>query len=438
VCRELLKKSNSSWLPDTLRLGENSVQIDMPLEKYDVVVVGGGLVGASFACALAASLTGESRSILVIEAAPLGDGTATQPSFDARSTALSYGSRKFFESMGLWQELQKSATPILDIEISDRGHLGGAHLSHAEQGVDALGYVVENRSIGALLSDQLRTNQNIQLLAPARVEAVTPLQEGMQLRVSDDAATNEINADLVVLADGGRSPVCKQLGIARTSEAYAQEAIIANISLDRPHRNIAFERFTDSGPLAVLPLADLDGQSRCSLVWTLRSEQAASYMAMGETELIALLQECLGRRAGRITHIGERFSYPLSLSRTREQIRPGLALLGNVAHTLHPVAGQGLNLALRDAAALVAVLQKAFAAGDAPGQLKVLQQYIELQNLDQERTILFTDQLVKLFSSNSVLKSLIRKFGLMAIDLLPGMRREFSAHAMGLGRISSG
>ncbi|MFP6825404.1 MAG: 2-octaprenyl-6-methoxyphenyl hydroxylase [Pseudohongiellaceae bacterium] len=431
------------------------MRIQLPNKYYDVVVVGGGMVGASFACALRRELnkaTDKHRkknkpnderkkdsaeiSILVVEAVDQanspGQASITQPSFDTRSTALSYGSSQILEALGLWQQLSDTTCPIKEIHVSDRGRIGTTRLHHEDHQVDALGYVVENRELGVVLNTVMESATSIHLFCPASISAIKATAAGMDLVVKSDSLEHSISTSLVVLADGGRSPICEQLGIEQQVQDYEQHALIANIGFEKMHRNIAFERFTDTGPLAILPLKSLGKLNRASLVWTLTAQQSAEYMVMAEEELLEILQERFGNRLGKLLHIGEKFCYPLRLSVAREQLRPGLVLLGNVAHTLHPVAGQGLNLALRDVAALASTLRGAVADGADLGSMDVLQQYICKQEFDQKRTIMFTDTITRLFSSNSQGKILARKFGLITIDLMPSIKQGFAEQAMGL------
>lgn len=409
------------------------MQIRQPKKSYDLVVVGGGMVGASFACALSHAVNNSSLSILVVEAVAPRGGSVDQPSFDARSTALSYGSSQIFAAMGLWPELSEVVTAIKEIHISDRGRFGSAQLSHQDHKLEALGYVFENRKLGVVLNTTMEASENIELLCPAAITAIEPTAHGMTLEIDDESGTCSVDTSLVVLADGGRSPICKQLGIERNVEDYKQHALIANIAFEKPHNNIAYERFTDEGPLAILPLESIDNQNRGSLVWTLDEKQVETIMALGDEDLLQQLQQRFGNRLGKILQIGEKFSYPLSLSIAREQIRPGLVLLGNVAHTLHPVAGQGLNLALRDIEVLVESLKQAFQAQIPLGDMQVLQGYIEQQQFDQDKTITFTDNVTRLFSSNSRARVWARKAGLLSIELAPTLKRGFAEHAMGIG-----
>ena len=408
------------------------MQISNPDKFYDLVVVGAGMVGASFCCALENLLGENPISVLVIEAIPPSNDLAKQSSFDARSTALSFGSRKIFEEFAVWQELGAAVCAIDEIQVSDRGRLGGVSLSAQEQKVDALGYVVENKRLGEVLNARLLGSDKINLLSPAAVSSIKATEEGMQLRLQHGDSDAIVDTSLVVLADGGKSPVCEQLGISQSIERYDQHALIANIVFEKLHSNIAYERFTDTGPLAILPLQAIDGMNRGSLVWTLSVEQAAEFRGMNEEQLLSLLQERFGFKLGKITNIGERFVYPLSLSLAKEQVRPGLALLGNVAHTLHPVDGQGLNLALRDARVLVDVLGKAMQQGVALGDMSMLLEYVARQEADQALTTQFTHNITKLFSSNNDAKVWLRKFGLLAIELSPRVRHGLAERAMGL------
>ena len=410
------------------------MQISKPDNFYDLVVVGGGMVGASFCCALEQALGETPLSILVIEAISPNANSAKQSSFDARSTALSFGSRKFLEGIGLWQALDDAVSAIHEIQVSDRGRLGCVEINRDEQGVEALGYVVENKRLGQVLDARLNESGKINLLCPALVSSVKATEKGMLLGLNHGDTETSVDASLVVLADGGKSPVCEQLGIEQSIERYDQHALIANIVLEKPHQHVAFERFTDTGPLAVLPLQLIDGKNRGSLVWTLSVEQAAQYREMNEEKLLPLLQERFGYKLGKILEIGETFVYPLSLSIAKEQVRPGLALLGNVAHSLHPVAGQGLNLALRDTRALVDVLINAKQRGLGLGEMNVLLEYVARQQADQATTTQFTHNITKLFSSNNEAKVWLRKFGLVALELLPTLRRSLAERAMGLSK----
>jgi len=405
------------------------MDIKTPESHYDVVVIGGGMVGCSFA-GLLEQASGGTRSILVLDATTFDSGK--QPGFDDRSTALSWNSRQILESAGLWGGMAGQLTAIRKVEISDRGRFGMASLDCAELDTEALGYVAENRTLGAVLSAAITASSSISRLAPALIDNLEPVAHGMRLVVSADESQHELNADLVVLAEGGRSPICGRLGIEQKQEKYGQQALIANIGFDRQHNNIAYERFTEAGPLAVLPLSPFAGSQRAALVWTISEIELDRYRSMSDSRVLQQLQQEFGHRLGQLQTIGERSYFPLILSVASEQVRPGLVLLGNVAHTLHPVAGQGFNLALRDAKELAMTLAQGAAEGVLMGDLRLLQTYLDRRSFDQRKSINFTDKINRLFSSSAQARVILRKTGLLSIDLLPPIRRDFARQAMGL------
>lgn len=405
-------------------------------QHYDIAIIGGGMVGASFALALAQMQKHSSRklTILVVESIMQSQNTDQSADFDARTTALSYGSRKIYQRLGLWENLLATVVPIKKIHVSDRGHFGATRIDAESLSVDALGYVAENRQLGIVLHQALEDSDAIEFLCPAKITRIIPQASGMELRLSsrDGSSSRQISSDLVVLADGGKSALCEQLGIVNAVTRYEQTALITNIAFTHAHDNVAYERFTDSGPLAVLPLATVQNEHRGALIWTLPQEQADHVLGLEEQAFLNLLQQRFGRRLGRITKAGKRVAYPLNLSVAREQIRPGLVLLGNVAHTLHPVAGQGLNLALRDAQALAEVIIAAVESGKSPGSMAVLQRFVDQQQNDQSNTINFSHYITRLFSNNNPALVWARKSGLFSIDLVPVIKTAFTRQAMGL------
>lgn len=420
--------------------------------RYDVVIIGGGMVGASLACALMPAIREHGLKVAMIESFALperADEVLYQPSYDDRSTAVSYGSRCLLQQLGVWQRLSLHATPIEHIHVSDKGYFGKARLHAEEHGIEALGYVVENAWLGRVLLQQVRESAAIDCISPASVSAITTVvdsdgQSHQCLTVEGDEGAQQIETRLAVVADGGRSQVCQQLGIASQQTAYQQCAIIANVSAEKPHQNVAYERFTEQGPIALLPLHEdkTSRQNRSALVFTVANNDVESVLAMDDSAFLAELQSRFGYRLGRFTSIGQRESYPLSLQRSSEQVRPGIVVIGNAAHTLHPVAGQGFNLALRGLMTLAKHLQQGLVAGKSPGSLQVLQAYVAEQQADQDRTILFTDQLLKLFGNSSPMVGHARGCGLLALDLFRPARHAFASQAMGLGdrlpRVSTG
>jgi 2-octaprenyl-6-methoxyphenol hydroxylase len=388
--------------------------------RVDIAIVGGGLVGASLALALQAGARARGWRISLIEPFPPGEGY--QPSYDARSSALSFGSRRIYERLGVWESISQRCEPITRIHVSDRGRFGAARLSAEEEGVPALGYVVENAWIGQSLWRAL-DNDVIHWRSPGEVVQADADADGYSLTLGDNST---LHTSLVILADGGRSSLRDQLGIQVKRTPYDQHALIANVSTAQPHGGQAFERFSEHGPMALLPLQE----NRSALVWTRLPDDARHLLACSEREFLSRLQEAFGYRLGAFTHVGSRFLYPLELVESSEQIRPHLVVLGNAAHSLHPVAGQGFNLSLRDTQALADVLL----GSDAPlGDLSTLQQYEALQKNDQRLTVGFSHHLTALFTRRESAVIAGRNLGLLGLDLLPSAKRWFARQAMGLG-----
>lgn len=404
--------------------------------EYDVVIVGGGMVGASLACALLPVAAELKLKIAVVEAQPMPKaGTPEyQPSYDARSTALAYGVRAAFERMGIWTTLARHLTPIRHIHVSDRGHFGAARLDADTEQVPALGYVVENHWLGQVLLSQLQQHGQpwIDFLCPAEVASLENRADGslVKLRIGDEE--HLVGCQLVVVADGGRSELREKLGIGYRQSSYEQHALVANVSLDRPHRDIAYERFTDTGPIALLPGSDLEGMARCGLVWTLPEEEIDEVLALDEAEFLALLQQRFGYRAGRFVRVGERYHYPLKLILAEEQVRAGLVVLGNAAHALHPIAGQGFNLAFRGVTALADLIIERHRTGLPLGSLDALQKLESDRRSDQFRTIQFSDRTMKLFTSRQPGLALVRDLGLQLLDACPLGKTLLARAAMGL------
>lgn len=403
---------------------------------YDVVVAGGGMVGISFALALDTLGNGALR-ILVVESFAIPDaqpGAAPtyRPSFDARATALSYGSRRIFENIGVWPQLSAHVTAIDNIHVSERGRFGSATLETARRGWPALGYVVENAWLGNVLLNILRQRPAIELASPATVVACQPGAMHATVELDSNGARSTVATRLLAIADGAGSNLRTRLGIGSTAHDYRRQAIIANIGCSRAHGGWAYERFTDWGPMALLPLGDDErAQPRMALVWTMEEERAAALLAASDTEFLAALQHRFGHRQGRFTRVGERGSYDLKLVAADEQIRRQLVLIGNAAHSLHPVAGQGFNLALRDVLRLAHVLADATANDIAIGELAVLQRYAQRQAGDQRKTILFSDRVTALFEHPNAVAGALRRLGLSALDLSAEGKNYFIDHSAG-------
>ena len=396
----------------------------------DVAICGGGLVGASLALALAQL----NLRVALLEAVPFG--AVDQPSFDDRSTALSNGSRRIFEALGVWPLIEREATAIRRIHVSDQGRFGFTRIDAKEQGLSALGYVVINRVMGAALWHRLNAEPAITVLAPAKVQSMQLQQHGQSIECElSDASTRVVEAKLAIAADGARSTLRQSAGIGASSWDYEQVALVSNVLSQHFHNHVAYERFTPAGPLALLPITE----GRLGLVWTFRPETAKEMTALSDAEFLARLQDTFGFRLGRFTRVGARQLYPLSLTRSDEYIAERLAIVGNAAQTLHPIAGQGFNLGLRDAVSLAEVLADGRAQAGADfdaGDGMWLQRYREWRIADRTNIVRFTDGLVRLFSQPLGPIKLLRDAGMLALDLMPAAKDGLSQLSLGAaGRV---
>ncbi|MGM0983154.1 MAG: 2-octaprenyl-6-methoxyphenyl hydroxylase [Pseudomonadota bacterium] len=396
--------------------------------RVDIAIIGGGLVGASLGCALAALVERAGLKVAVIEAAPLQLQRTEpwQPSFDARASAIAGGSARHFATLGVWDTMAEMATPIRTIHVSERGRLGVTRLRAEELGVEALGHVIPNAWMGRVLHGRL-SELPLAWHCPARVETIEPIAQGHRLQLSDGS---ELEAGLTVLADGGRSGLKERLGIESQERPYDQVALIASVDASRPHGGVAYERFTPAGPIALLPLR---GQAM-ELVWTHERGQEERRLGLSDGDFLAELQQAFGDRLGHFRRVGRRHTYPLSLITARETMRPGLAVLGNAAHALHPVAGQGFNLALRGVMDLVVAIEAGIERGYNPGSTAVLQDFEARRDIDRDSVIRFSDGLIRLFGLDLPLLSPARGAGLVGLNLVGPLRRGLARRAMGLQR----
>jgi 2-octaprenyl-6-methoxyphenol hydroxylase len=391
------------------------------VNRFDIAVIGGGMVGASFALALAES----GRSVVLVES--VAPDSQAQPSFDERTTALGNASRRIFQSLGIWNRIAPYSAAIRVIHVSDAGRFGFARLDAAEQGIDAFGYVAPNRVIGTALWRGLESARpRIELRAPARPEDLEINADGIEFTLATPNGAERVHARLVVAADGAESKVRAAAGIAASVEDYGQVALVSNVSADRPQQGIAFERFTEAGPLAVLPLHD----GSYTMVWALSPEAAERALALDEREFMRELQHHFGWRAGRFLRVGRRVAYPLKLSRAMSATAPRTVLIGNASQALHPVAGQGFNLGLRDAAALAELL-----ASDAadPGSADLLARFAAWRAADRRGVVRFTDGLVKLFGDRRPHVRAARDLGLLLFDIVPPVKSALARVSAGFG-----
>ncbi len=401
-----------------------------PQTDVDLAIVGGGMVGASLAVALA----GTALRVALIEAAD--PAASSQPSFDDRTTALGNSSRSILESLGLWARIAPEAAPIRTIHVSDAGRFGVARLVAANQGLEAFGYVVSNRVIGAALREALKLQGNLQLLMPAVAGEIRVDSVGVEIDYAyraDAEQRRRLRARLVIAADGAGSSLRAQLGLGAAVVDYGQTAVIANLGADQPASGTAFERFTESGPIALLPLFD----GSYGVVWAMQPALAEQALSWEQPRFLASLQQAFGWRAGRFTRVGRRSAYPLALTRAEAVHAPRALLIGNAAQALHPVAGQGFNLGLRDAAVLAETLAQSMGTDGDIGSEAVLVRFAAARAADRRGVTQFTDSLVRLFGDSRPGVATLRNLGLLAFDLAPPVKAALSRVSWGFaGRAS--
>jgi 2-octaprenyl-6-methoxyphenol hydroxylase len=386
------------------------------VEEFDIAIIGGGMVGASLALALAAA---GRRSVLIEGVSP---DSRTHHSFDDRTTALGNASRRILQALDVWDGIADQCGVIRAIHVSDAGQLAFARLNAPEQGIEAFGYVVPNRALGAALWQKIRHTPAISVRVPATVANVGTTAEGVTLTLADASV---LRARLAVAADGAQSAVRRDAGITATEADYGQVAIVANVASDVPHDGTAYERFTDAGPLALLPLRD----GSYTVVWARTPATAAATLDATDDAFLNLLQQHFGWRAGKFVRAGHRASYPLKLTRADAAVAGRTVLIGNAAQSLHPVAGQGFNLALRDVAALAELLAP---EGD-PGAAALLQRFAEDRALDRRGVTRFTDGLIRVFGDTRPPVRILRDAGLLLFDLLPPAKSALARVSLGFG-----
>ena len=396
---------------------------DQVTTDYDIIIAGGGMIGTSLGLALAPL----NLKVAVVEA--IARGAEQQPSFDDRSTALSRSSQRMFEAMGLWPEIVAASTPIKSIHVSDKGRFGFSHIDAHEQKVEALGYVVINRVLGQVLQKNLARPGNPDMICPGEITAVTLDDDQAEVTVAENAQTRILTCKLLVAADGANSAVREMIGISSTRVDYDQWAVIGNLLPEKQPANRAFERFTEAGPVAMLPVAD----DRAAFVWMQSPGRAQEILELSDNAFTAQLQDAFGLRLGRFSKVGKRAAYPLALSKANGLISRRSVVVGNAAHGLHPVAAQGFNLGMRDVAALCDCIADSIVDGrDDVGCASIIEEYAEWRKKDQSKLVRFTDGIVHLFGASSPPLRTLRNLGMLGFDLIPGVRKVFAKHTMGL------
>ena len=401
----------------------------------DAIVVGGGMVGGALALALA----GGGLEVALVDRTP--PEALAAAAHDGRSSAIAYASQKLLAQIGLWREVAHAAEPIRDIRVSDGASLLFLHYRHREPDGPAdgapMGWIVANDAIRSGLAALLAAAAGIRVVAPARAQRLMPGEPGDPLAGLALEDGRVLRAPLIVAADGTESRLRTQARIAATQWRYPQDGIVCTMAHELPHDGIAHERFLPAGPFAVLPMTDApDGTHRSSIVWTERARHAPAMMRLSDAAFGAELQRRFGDWYGAVRATGGRWRYPLRLLHADRYVAPRFALVGDAAHTIHPIAGQGLNLGLRDVAALAEAVVDDRRLGLDHGGLATLQRYERWRRPDNVTLMAVTDGLNRLFSNDIGPVRLARDLGLAAVDRMPGLKRLFMQHAMGtVGRL---
>ncbi|HCG6122676.1 TPA: 2-octaprenyl-6-methoxyphenyl hydroxylase [Vibrio parahaemolyticus] len=389
------------------------------MKQYDVVIAGGAMAGATLALAIETLSQGALR-VAVVE--PFKAQSDQHPGFDSRSIALSYGTVNLLRHLELWSAIEPFSTPIEHIHVSDRSHAGMTDITKHDVGVEALGYVVELADVGRVYQELLTHSTAIDLYCPDSAKHITRTQENVTIEL---ASGELLNAKLLVAADGAVSQCCQQIGLELSEHDFDQVAVIANIVTQEPHQGRAFERFTENGPVALLPMSD----NRMSLVWCLRPDEAQIVMELSESEFLERLQQDFGWRLGAMQKVGLRASYPLLLRHRKQNISHRFAIVGNAAQTLHPIAGQGFNLGIRDVVTLAEELVK---QGEDVGRYQGLIRFSQRREADRNETIWLTSSLVHVFSNDLLAMRIGRNTALAAMDNLSIFKQPLLRHTLGL------
>jgi 2-octaprenyl-6-methoxyphenol hydroxylase len=395
---------------------------------YDIAIVGGGLVGASLACALAPL----GYRVALVEAVAFR--AASQPSYDDRTLALSHSTCRILDGLGVWPKIAASATPIREIQVRELGRPGRVLMDPGELGLDRFGNVVEARVFGGAMMETLPFLEGVDFLCPARVTAVEVTDDRAAVAIDGDDGPQRLEARLLVGADGAQSFVRDALGIAAERHDYGQSAVICNVTPEQDHRGRAFELFTPDGPFAVMPHVE----GRCGLIWCVPTDGVEELLALPEDVFLRRANRRFGGHLGPLLRMGRRSHYPLRLVRALEDVRPRAVILGNAAHAIHPVGAQGFNLGLRDVAVLAEVLADARRrdAGADPGAPDGLRRYSAWRKPDHAGTIAYSDGLARIYANPTGVAAAGRTAALLAHAFVPALRRQMAVRAMGYrGRV---
>ncbi|MEM7304120.1 MAG: FAD-dependent monooxygenase [Pseudomonadota bacterium] len=388
-------------------------------KHYDIVIVGGGLIGMSMAAALADAPC----SVLLLEQNTAAPVNANR--LDLRTTGLTRSSEKVFTGLGLWEKLSQHSTPIERMDISEQGNFGSARIDSREHELNPIGYMIPNHALMSVLSEHVKQQTNLTVLSPASLQQLESLPQGYRLDIDCDGQTQVCQAHLVIGSDGANSKVRSLLGIGAEHKQYKQKAVVTNVCPQIEHNNIAYERFTAHGPLAVLPIQD----NHCALIWTQPEDKADEYLQADDTTFLRGLQQAFGFRLGKFMDVGKRSAYPLSLTVSNRLCKDHAVLIGNAAQSVHPVAAQGFNLGLRDVQILAEMLKQSdFNFQSAPD---MLDKYVTMRIPDRKNVIRLTDNLTRLFAPQIWPMKWARSLGVRMIGSSSYAQRSILQHNLG-------
>ncbi len=391
----------------------------MHTTPFDILIIGAGLVGNSLALALA-----DTAKIAIVEANPVDIKTPS----DERALALSFATQRILAALDIWPIIQAHTTAIKQVHVSEAGHFGATRFSATDYEVDALGYTITAQNLTDVLRNSVLEKSAIQHFYASTLQQITPIPDGYRVHIQTPDGMRIFTTRLLVGADGAQSKTRQLLGIAAKQEDYAQVALTARMPLTRSHQQIAYERFAEKAVLAALPMPD----NHAAIVWTVDTERAECLKKLSDINFCAQFQADFGYRLGKLTQVEKRLAYPVRSLHALEQIRPHAVLLGNAAHTLHPVAAQGFNLSLRDVGVLAQVIMDAIETGQNPGDLFVLEKYLSGRKKEQLQTMGFTEGVIRSFSKKTLPWYLLKRSGLLGLEILPFAKDRLAQQAMGV------
>lgn len=392
----------------------------------DIAIVGGGMVGMG--CALAMAQAG--MKVVLLEAQPISQFMVAAPvaTFDDRTLVVNPASMQFWQSVGVWQQLESKLVPIKKVNVSNQGQFGVVNFCSEALGVPELGMVVGAKDLVDVLWKLVNSHEHITIKTSAKLQSFKQNSKGVDLTVQQKEELFSLKASLMVAADGAKSHVRQQLCLDTEIKSYDRVAIVCNAQFSRHHKGCAYERLTPSGPLALLPFH----HGRCGLVWSVNSDKATALLELNDEDFMVELQHQLSYRMGKLTKLGRRSSYPIYQVKVPNQISQSVVLMGNAAHAVSPVSAQGLNLAVRGIDRLVKVLSAAKQSGKSLSGLGLLEAYQNKSQRDQEATMNYTDDLMTWFQIDSPWVNGIRSAGLLAADAVPAIKKHLFERAGGL------